>query len=215
MVEMIPSISVMAGFALAAALLAITPGPDMALFISRTINYGTRHGFATVLGAMTGIMAHTLFAAFGISVLIMAAPAAFMALKIAGALYLIWLAIGALRSGTNLSLKTAGGVMPSLGASYMTGLGINLTNPKVALFFITFLPQFVSADDPTASAKLLFLGLEFVIVSIPFVIITVLGARWLAERLMRSKRIQRALNWSFAAVFAGFAVSILFAEARK
>lgn len=215
MVEMIPSFTVMATFALAAIVLAITPGPDMALFISRTVNYGTNHGFATVLGAITGIAIHTMLAAFGISVLILAAPTAFFALKIAGALYLIWLAISAIRSGTGLSVAKANGRVPSLKASYLTGLGINLTNPKVALFFVTFLPQFVSADDPAASAKLVFLGIEFVVLSIPIILATVLGAHWLSETLMRSERIQKILNWSFAAVFATFAATILFAEARK
>lgn len=215
MIEMVPSLSIILAFALAAIVLAITPGPDMALFISRTVNFGTRHGFMTVLGAMTGIAVHTMLAAFGISMLILAAPAAFMALKIAGALYLIWLAIAAIRSGTGLSVKRTGGQTPSLKGSYLTGLGINLTNPKVALFFVTFLPQFVSVDDPAASAKLVFLGLEFVVISIPFVIATVLGAHWLSGTLMKSQRTQKILNWSFAAVFAGFAATILFAEARK
>ncbi|WP_196260258.1 LysE family translocator [Pelagibacterium limicola] len=215
MIEMIPSLSVVLAFALAAIVLAITPGPDMALFISRTINFGTSHGFATVLGAITGIAVHTMLAAFGISVLILTAPAAFMALKVVGALYLIWLAISAIRSGAGLTVKKATGRVPSLKASYLTGLGINLTNPKVALFFVTFLPQFVSADDPAASAKLVFLGLEFVVLSLPIVVAIVLGARWLTETVMKSQRIQKALNWSFAAVFAGFAATILFAEARK
>jgi threonine/homoserine/homoserine lactone efflux protein len=215
MIEMIPSLSVIVTFALAAIVLAITPGPDMALFISRTVNFGTTHGFMTVLGAVTGIAVHTMLAAFGISVLIIAAPAAFMALKIAGALYLIWLAIAAIRSGTGLAVAKAGAKVPSLKGSYLTGLGINLTNPKVALFFVTFLPQFVSADDPAASAKLVFLGLEFVVLSLPIVIGIVLGAKWLTTTLLKSERLQKALNWSFAAVFAGFAVTILFAEARK
>lgn len=215
MIDMIPSLGVIGAFALAAIVLAITPGPDMALFISRTVNFGTRHGFMTVLGALSGVAVHTMLAAFGISVLILAAPSAFMALKIGGALYLFWLAIAAIRSGTGLRLAKTGGREPSLGSSYLTGLGINLTNPKVALFYITFLPQFVSADDPAASAKLIFLGLEFLVISIPIVIAIVLGAKWLTETVMRSEKVQRILNWSFAAVFAGFAITILFAEARK
>lgn len=215
MIEFVPDLPVLLGFALAAIVLAITPGPDMALFISRTINFGTSHGFATVLGAVTGIAVHTLLAAFGISILILTAPAAFMALKIAGAVYLIWLAISAIRSGTGLVITKGNGRMPSLKASYFTGLGINLTNPKVALFFVTFLPQFVSPSDPAAAGKLVFLGLEFIALSLPIVIGIVLGAHWLSGTLARSERIQKALNWSFATVFAGFAVTILMAEARK
>ena len=93
-------------------------------------------------------------------------------------------------------------------------MGINLANPKVALFFVTFLPQFISADDPAASAKLVFLGVEFVVISVPIVIAIVLGA--LADRHADEvSRVQKILNWSFAAVFAGFAATILFTEARK
>lgn len=215
MIEMIPPLSVVLAFALGSIVLAVTPGPDMALFISRTINFGKSHGFMTVFGAMTGIAIHTMLAAFGISVLILAAPADFMALKIAGALYLVWLAIAAIRSGTGLTVKKSTGQAPSLGSSYLTGLGINLANPKVALFFVTFLPQFISADDPAASAKLVFLGVEFVVISVPIVIAIVLGAHWLTGTLMKSPRVQKILNWSFAAVFAGFAATILFTEARK
>jgi len=188
----------------------------MALFVSRTINWGRNHGFATVMGALTGIAVHTMLVAFGISVLIIAAPAAFWALKIVGALYLVWLAIQAIRDGGGiLVVNKQGGKQPSWTQSYLTGLGINLTNPKVALFFVTFLPQFVSADDPSASAKLIFLGIEFVIVSIPVVVATVLFAEWLTRTLKEKAWVGKALNWSFAAVFMTFAATILFAEGRK
>jgi threonine/homoserine/homoserine lactone efflux protein len=216
MPSFLPDFSVIATFALAAFVLAVTPGPDMALFVSRTINWGRNHGFATVMGALTGIAVHTMLVAFGISVLIIAAPAAFWALKIVGALYLVWLAIQAIRDGGGiLVVNKQGGKQPSWAQSYLTGLGINLTNPKVALFFVTFLPQFVSADDPSASAKLIFLGIEFVIVSIPVVVATVLFAEWLTRTLKEKAWVGKALNWSFAAVFMTFAATILFAEGRK
>jgi threonine/homoserine/homoserine lactone efflux protein len=210
-----PDLSVILTFALAALVLAVTPGPDMALFISRTMNWGRVHGFATVLGALTGIAIHTSLVAFGISVLIVTAPAAFWVLKIVGALYLVWLAIGAIRSGGGLLVSRAAGKQPSFAQSYMTGLGINLTNPKIALFFVTFLPQFVSAADPAAAGKLLFLGAEFVLVSLPVVIAIVLFAEWLTTTLRERPWVSKLLNWSFAAVFMAFAATILLAEGRK
>jgi threonine/homoserine/homoserine lactone efflux protein len=210
-----PDLTVILSFALAGIVLAITPGPDMALFISRTVNYGLRHGCVTVFGALTGIVVHTSLAAFGISILIVNAPAAFWTLKIVGAIYLLWLAFSAIRSGAGLTVAKAAGRVPSLKNSYFTGLGINLTNPKVALFFVTFLPQFVSASDPNATQKLLFLGAEFVLVSLPIMFAIVFGAQWLTGTLMRSPRLQKMLNYSFAAVFAAFAVTILTAEARR
>lgn len=215
MLAFIPEISVILAFALASFVLAVTPGPDMALFVSRTINHGLVHGFTTMAGALTGIAVHTSLAAFGISILIIAAPAAFTALKIAGALYLVWLAIQAVRDGGGLLVARATGRQPSLAQSFLTGLGINLTNPKVALFFVTFLPQFVSANDPDAAGKLLFLGAEFVVVSLPIVIAIVLAAEWLTATLRENQWVSKALNWSFAAVFTAFAATILLAEGRK
>lgn len=211
----IPDLTTILTFALAGFVLAVTPGPDMALFVSRTMSFGRVHGFAAVAGTTTGIAVHTTLVAFGISVLIVAAPAAFWALKIIGALYLVWLAIQAIRSGGGILVTRTGGKQPTLLQSYMTGLAINLTNPKVALFFVTFLPQFISADDPAAASKLLFLGVEFILVSLPVVIATVLFAEWLTTTLRDNLWVSKALNWSFAAVFMAFAATILLAEGKK
>lgn len=210
----IPDLTVIFTFALATIVLAITPGPDMALQLSRAINYGRAHGLAAMFGAMSGILVHTALVAFGISVLIVAAPAAFLVLKIAGAVYLLWLAVQAVVHGGGLRLSEAAKRTPTVGQSYMTGVGINLLNPKVVLFFMTFLPQFVDAHDPAATGKLFFLGLEFITLSIPLGIATVLAADWLAAAFRRSKWVERALNYSFAAIFTAFAVTILTAQAR-
>jgi len=215
MVQFIPDLPIILAFALATIVLAITPGPDMALFISRTINYGRAHGIASVSGALTGLFIHTLLAAFGVTLLLLLAPTAFFFLKMAGAIYLFWLAIQAIRVGSSISLQRKTKSAPTLMQSYFTGLAINLTNPKIILFFVTFLPQFVSATDPNASQKLIFLGVEFLLISVPIVLSIILLANWLGEVLANSIRAQRALNWSFAAVFAAFAVTILASEARR
>jgi len=211
----VPDISVMLAFAAASIVLAITPGPDMALFISRTVNYGRAHGVASVFGAITGLLVHTSLAAFGISLLLSTAPTAFFVLKVVGALYLLWLAIQAVRQGGGITLLGKSKRQPSVRQSYLTGVGINLTNPKIILFFVTFLPQFVSSTDPNAAGKLLFLGGEFLAVSIPIVLGIVMIAEWLANVLTSSIKAQRALNWSFAAVFAGFAIAIFAIEGRR
>ncbi len=210
----IPDLTVVLAFALATIVLAITPGPDMALQLSRAINYGRAHGLAAMFGAMAGILVHTTLVAFGISVLIIAAPPLFLALKIVGALYLLYLAYQAIMHGGGLRIAEAAKRAPSVRQSFMTGLGINLLNPKVVLFFVTFLPQFVDAHDPGATGKLFFLGFEFVLLSIPLGLITVLAADWLAAAFKRSKWVERVLNWSFAAIFTAFAATILTAQAR-
>lgn len=154
----IPDLTVILAFALASVVLAITPGPDMALQLSRAINYGRVHGLAAMFGAMAGVMVHTTLVAFGISVLIIAAPPLFLALKIAGAVYLLWLAYQAVVHGGGLRIAQAAKQPPTMGQSFMAGIGINLLNPKVVLFFVTFLPQFVDARDAGATGKLFFLG---------------------------------------------------------
>lgn len=215
MPDFVPDLPVILAFGLAAFVLAITPGPDMALFVSRTLNYGRPHGVAAMSGAITGILVHALLAAFGVSLLIVALPTAFFALKIAGALYLLYLAVQAVRAGGGLSLLAKAKRAPTLFQSYLTGIGINLTNPKIILFFVTFLPQFVSMDDPTAPQKLLFLSAEFVVVALPVVFSIIFVADWVAEVLTRSKRAEKLLNWSFAVVFASFALTILLVEGRR
>jgi len=211
---LIPDPTVILAFAVATVVLAITPGPDMALQLSRAINYGRAHGLAAMFGAMAGIMVHTTLVALGISVLIIAAPPLFLALKIAGAVYLLWLAYQAIVHGGGLRIAEAAKKPPTVWQSFATGLGINLLNPKVVLFFVTFLPQFVDAHDAGATGKLFFLGAEFVLLSIPLGIATVFAAEWLAAAFRRSRWMERALNWSFAAIFTAFAATILTAQAR-
>ena len=209
----IPDLPVVLAFAVASAVIAITPGPDMALQLSRTVNYGRQHGLLCCAGAMSGIIVHTTLVALGISVLIIAAPTLFWALKIIGAIYLLWLAYNAVVHGGGLKIAARAKREPTLWESYATGIGINLLNPKVVLFFVTFLPQFVERGDPNAPGKLFFLGAEFIIVSIPFGL-TIVGAEQVARLLTRTKWVQRALNWSFAGVFTTFAGVILTAQAR-
>lgn len=211
---LVPDLPVLLAFAAATLVLAATPGPDMALQLSRAINYGRGHGLAAMSGAMTGILVHTSLVALGISVLIIAAPPLFLALKIAGAVYLIWLAWQALTQGGGLRIAAAAQRRPTLGQSFAAGLGINLLNPKVVLFFVTFLPQFVDAHDPMATGKLFVLGGEFVLVSLPIGLLIVYAAEWVAAAFKRSRWVERALNWGFAAVFASFAAIILTAQAK-
>ncbi|HEY0917935.1 LysE family translocator [Devosia sp.] len=215
MPDFVPDLPVILAFAVATVVLAVTPGPDMALQLSRAINCGRAHGVAAMCGAMTGILVHTALVAFGVSVLLIAAPPLFVALKIAGAVYLLWLAWQAVVHGGGLRLAEASRRAPTLRQSFAAGLGINLLNPKVVLFFVTFLPQFVDAHDPAATGKLFFLGAEFVLLSIPLGLATVLAAGWLAAAFKRTRWVERTLNWGFAAIFTAFAATILAAQARQ
>jgi threonine/homoserine/homoserine lactone efflux protein len=210
----VPETSVLLAYSLACLVLFITPGPDMSLFLAKTLNGGRRAGIAAMLGTMLGCVVHSLLAAFGISALIMASPTAFLALKIIGALYLLWLAIDAIRNGSAVHVSADKPAHMPFWRTFALGVGSNLTNPKVVLFYVTFLPQFIDAQDPHAAGKLMFLGSYFVVFTSPFALLMILGAERLLARLQRSPRVLRAVDWMFAGVFGAFAARILTAHAR-
>lgn len=211
----IPDVSIIAQFAVATLIIAITPGPDMTLFVGRSLSQGRAAGLACMAGAMTGIVIHTALVSLGLSALIVASPEAFWVLKIFGAAYLVWLAIQALRGGSAFSPQAqTAGPRTSVFRNWATGLAINLMNPKILLFFMTFLPQFVTATDPYAPQKLVFLGLLFIVVSLPVTVPMVLAADSFSELLRRSPRVMRVIDYLFAGVFSAFALRILTAQAR-
>jgi threonine/homoserine/homoserine lactone efflux protein len=210
----LPDISTLLTFTLASILLFITPGPDMSLWLSRTIGAGRSAGVASMLGTNVGCVVHTLLAAFGVSALIAASQTGFLVLKIVGAAYLLWLAVDAIRNGSSLSVKTNEKSKTSILSSFILGVTVNLTNPKVVLFFITFLPQFVSATDPHVTGKLLFLGLYFVVINVPGAFLIILGAEKLVTWLKTRPQVLRSIDYSFAGVFAFFAVKIALTQGK-
>lgn len=210
----IPAFPVLAAFSLAVFLLAITPGPDMTLWMSRTIRDGRAIGLMTLLGTNLGIAIHTLLVAFGVSALVVASPMAFLVLKTGGAAYLLWLAIQAVRNRSVLAVQSAGKRQASAGKAFLNGLWVNLLNPKVIIFFMTFLPQFVSVNDPQVTGKLIFLGVLSILIALPVAIAVVLGANSLAEWLKQKPQVMRIVDYVFAAVFSVFAVRILLTQSR-
>ncbi|QRM53475.1 LysE family translocator [Sinorhizobium sp. BG8] len=213
--DFLPSLPTLLAFTAATLLLAATPGPDMTLSISRALSQGKAAAFFVVIGTSLGCVVHTLLVAFGISALITASPTAFMILKTGGAAYLFWLAVQAIRYGSSLAVGTkveAKAATPL--ANISTGLSVNLLNPKVIIFFMTFLPQFVTAHDPAVTQKLLFLGFFFIVAAMPVNMAVILTADWLSSWLQRKKYVMRAIDYTFAGVFSIFAVKIFFTQAR-
>lgn len=209
----LPEFSALFAFTLAAIVLTITPGPDMTLFLGRTLAQGRRAGIAAMLGACSGVLVHTTAAAIGLSALVAASPEAFLALKVAGAAYLAWLAFGAIRNGSSFSLDKDAVPAQSFFRNWLTGVGINLLNPKIILFFVTFLPPFVAAGDPYAGQKLFFLGVYFIVIAVPMSIGMIFAADSIAATLKQKPSVMRAIDWVFASVFSAFAVHILLARA--
>lgn len=210
----LPDFGVLLAYSLACFVLFITPGPDMSLFLAKTVAGGRKAGMASMLGAMAGCCVHTLLAALGLSALLAASATAFTVLKIVGALYLLWMAVEAVRHGSVLRLKDEARGEVSFLPTFLLGVGINLTNPKIVLFFVTFLPQFVQTDDPHAADKLVFLGLYFVAFTMPLAALLIMAADRVIAALRDRPKIMRAIDYTFAGLFSAFAVKILAASAR-
>jgi threonine/homoserine/homoserine lactone efflux protein len=209
----VPEFPVLAAYLVAAVVLGLTPGPDMTLFLSKTVAQSRTAGLAAFAGASTGLVVHSVLVAAGLSVVLAASASAFTILKVVGAIYLAYLAYDAIARGSALSLERSG-PRESIGSVYLKGLLVNLLNPKIIVFFVTFLPQFVSPADPQAAKKLLFLGFAFVVVNLPVCVGLILSADWIAGYLKRSPRATRVVDWLFAGVLGAFAVRLFLTQAR-
>ncbi|MCB5202499.1 LysE family translocator [Neorhizobium sp. T786] len=212
--DFLPNLPTLIAFTAASLLLALTPGPDMTLSISRALAQGRGPALFVVVGTSTGILVHTLLVAFGISALITASPTAFFILKTGGAAYLLWLAIQAVRCGSSLSVENVEGTKGSAFANISTGLWVNLLNPKIIIFFMTFLPQFVTAGDPAVTEKLIFLGTFFIVVCSPVNVLVILAADRLANWLQANPKVLRGIDYTFAGVFSIFALKIFLTQSR-
>ena len=209
----LPSLEVILAYTAAAVILVITPGPDMTLFLGQTLTGGRARGIAAYLGASAGLVVHTMLAAFGLSALLAHSATAFGVLKIVGVAYLLWLAVNALRRGSALTLIPGSGAPQPLAQVFLLGVGINLLNPKIIMFFLTFLPQFVSANDPHAGDKLMFLGLYFIVLAVPICFALIIAADRFTAAIRRSPKVMRAIDYLFAGLMGAFAVRLLFARA--
>ncbi|MBX5001270.1 LysE family translocator [Rhizobium lentis] len=212
--DFVPSLPTLLAFAAATLLLAATPGPDMTLSISRALAQGKKSALFVVVGTSLGIVVHTMLVAFGISALITASPTAFLMLKTGGAAYLFWLAVQAIRFGSKLTVAKVEAQKGTALANISSGFWVNLLNPKVIIFFMTFLPQFVSAGDPAVTEKLLFLGLCFILIGMPVNASVIFAADWLAGWLQNNKKVLRGMDYTFAGVFSIFAAKILLTQAK-
>lgn len=210
----IPSLDSLALFAVASALLALTPGPNLLYLVSRTICQGRQAGIVSLAGTSLGFVFHVLAAALGLSAIFIAVPLAYDLLRYAGAAYLLWLAWGAIRQrGTALF---APGSLPEepAGRLFRVGLLTSVLNPKIALFYLALLPQFVDAARGNVFAQSVALGLVQIAIGIAsdlcFVLAAARIAAWFARRPLWSA-VQR---WILGGVFAGIALKLAF-ESRR
>lgn len=201
-------------FVASGLLLNVTPGPDTAYIVGRGLQFGWRGGAAAALGVGAGCLVHVAAAAAGLSALLMASTLAFGVLKLVGAAYLIWLGVRMLLSGPADFAASAGAVPAlSLPAVFRQGMLTNVLNPKVALFFLAFLPQFVAADAPDKALAFLVLGLIFVVNGTLYCLALAAFAARAADRLRRSGAVLQWINRGLGALFVAFGVRVALARA--
>ena len=184
-------------FLVASALLTIAPGPDILYVLTRGVAQGRTAGAAAALGFACGCIFHTLLAALGIAALIRSSEVAFNLVRYAGAIYLGWIGIQALRNRAAFSLQGAGGVK-GLGLIFRQSVLGNMMNPKVTLFFLAFLPQFVNARAGHVGWQMALLGAIFMVQTAVIFGAVALFSGWIGAWIRRWPMIGERLN-----IFAG------------
>ncbi|WP_028746100.1 LysE family translocator [Rhizobium mesoamericanum] len=195
-------------FLTAAVLLNLSPGPDMAFILGHTIKSGTRAGFAALFGIWTGACLHVAMAAFGLSAILKASALAFSVVKWVGAVYLVWLGIQALRSkGEGGLVNAAKDVLPWRRV-YRQGILVSLLNPKVAIFFLAFLPQFVVEGAGPTWLQLTVHGVLIIVVAAFIEPPLILAGGRLADLIKRRQSIGLWLDRGLAALLVALGVRL-------
>jgi threonine/homoserine/homoserine lactone efflux protein len=201
-------------FIVSALLLNIAPGPDTAYVVGRSIQMGWRGGVAAALGISTGCLAHVLAAALGLSALLMASVTAFTVMKWLGAAYLCYVGLTMLlsRSGKpNAAVPREHGAA-TLSRAFWQGALTDMLNPKVAMFFLAFLPQFVDADAPHKPLAFLTLGLIFIFNGTLWCLAVAVVAARAANRMRRSDGVMAWINRGLGALFVYLGIRIALVE---
>ena len=194
-------------FVVASALLTIAPGPDIIYVLTRGVSQGVKAGIAAALGFATGCIFHTALAALGIAALIRSSPWAFDAVRYAGAAYLVWIGIQALRHRSSFSVA-AGGEPKALAIVYRQSVLGNMLNPKVTLFFLAFLPQFVDRSAGHEGWQLAWLGAIFMVqTAIIFSAVAVFSG-WIGEWIRRKPAIGERLNMFAGLTFVALGIRV-------
>jgi threonine/homoserine/homoserine lactone efflux protein len=195
-------------FFIAALLLSLAPGPDNVFVLTQSALYGRVSGLLVMLGLCTGLLVHTAAVALGIAVIFQTSLIAFTALKIVGAGYLLYLAWLAWRAAP-ASLSEVSSTTRSFGALYRRGIYMNISNPKVSIFFLAFLPQFASPERGSVAVQMMILGAVFICATLLIFGAIALLAGSLGAWLTRSGAAQRYLNRIAGMVFAALAIKLL------
>ncbi len=211
MPDLLPPWTLLAPFLIAALALNLTPGADMTYVLARSLGQGRQAGIVSALGIAAGSAVHTLAAAVGLSAVLMHSQGAFTAVKLGGVLYLVWLAWKALREGGGAAAMAERPPAP-LRQVFLEATLTNILNPKVALFILAFLPQFVAPQQGHVALQILVLGTIFNVGGTAVNLAVALSMSAARGLVLGSSRMRRALAWFSAAVFVGLAARLALSE---
>lgn len=204
-------------FTIAAAVLAVAPGPDNLFVLLQSAMYGAKAGIFVTLGLCVGVFIQTLLAAFGVAAVVAASPTLLMIIQFAGAAYLLYLAWGAWRAPVGSDDKADASKYPRLTnfQLWRRGILMNITNPKVLIFFLAFFPQFIvkGATETQVMIQMLIMGMTFLVCTLVVFSAIAWCAGTLADRL-RSPKVQTILNKVSAVIFTILAISTLLWKAN-
>ncbi|BFM14730.1 LysE family translocator [Maricurvus nonylphenolicus] len=201
-------------FIFASALISVAPGPDNIFVLTQSALYGRKSGVIVTLGLCTGLLVHTAAVALGVAAIVLTSPLAFNLLKYLGAaylLYLAWLAFSAKPS----ALPSSNNGLVSAKALYRRGIIMNVTNPKVAIFFLAFLPQFADPQAGSLAGQFLLLGALFIIVALAVFVSIAYLAGALGQWITNSPKGQLYLNRIAGGVFIGLAIKLIISSAAS
>ena len=195
-------------FLLTSVLLTLAPGPDILYLLAKSLADGAKSGIVLACGLVSGIFFHTLLVMLGVAALIQSSPAALTLLKYFGAAYLLFLAFGAFKSSGEMKLGKAGAAI-SYKALYRRGVLMNVLNPKVLLFFLAFLPQFVNISETSASLQIALLGLTFAIQGLVIFSLVAVCADRLRKVILGNKNLGKFFGIVEGAVLSLIAIGLI------
>lgn len=207
------NLTLLTSFLAAALVVQLVPGPGMLFILANGMAGGRRAGVAAAFGAATGILLHTVAVAFGLAALVAHAPGLLDVVRLAGAAYLLWLAVGAFRAGAVTAAAHAAGAAPSRGwggdlRTFLRGVVNSLANPKAVVFFVAFLPQFVDPAAGPVTLQLLTLGVIFLLMGLCLDVVLGLGAGHVGQALRRRPAMVKLANRLAGTIFAGLAARL-------
>lgn len=199
-------VELLLSFSIATMALAISPGPDNIFVLTQSISNGSSYGIATTAGLISGCIVHTTLVAFGISAILMASEVVFLMIKIAGALYLLYLAFQVYKSGNTLMITSSDSAKKSYYQLFKQGVIMNILNPKVTIFFMAFFPAFLWDTSGNTIVQFYVLGAAFMIISFVIFSSIALLSGQISRFIQQQKNAEKFLKWLQIVVFTGIAV---------